>query len=366
MSDPYVGILVNSHVLDRISKEARSAEELRGYAEACRRYGLQPCFIRLEDIDPEQREVNAFILKESRLAAACIPAPRVIYNRIHHGSPEDYWKLEDWCRDGKLVYNRWNGYGRQEIYDHLKEDANLLFHLPEQYGASPGNLLLIMRKHDKLRLIPDKGTAVAAEEMSLTRVSDGVWRWSYPVTSKTGQLVKNQWHFTESELPALLLHWLRREDFVVRKHMPLPEYRKRPWELHVCVQRGENGSWQLSGTAYRFTVPDAGSKKRPAPGLDTVLQGLATDRTAAEIKADIESFALRSARHLAGKLPQLADLGLRLALTPEGVLYWLDCFWNDPRKSFQQAGMNKEWKASFAKPMGYARYLLEQQAGVLT
>lgn len=360
MNDPYVGILVSKQEYDLISQGTPQANELQWYLEAGKQYGVKPCFFCLDDIEPNQ--MNAYIQEDNRYVLKQIPAPRVIHNRAVQSSPDDDEKIDDWCKDGRIVFNRLNRYESQFVYELLREDLSLQPHLPDQVRATAANLRLMMKVHDKLILIPDGENAGNSEEMSLTRISGNVWKWTYTV--KTGNKhVKNNWQFKKSNLPSVLLYWLSQDCFIAKQKVPLPKYRGFPWELRVCVQRCVTGNWLVSGTTYRFT--GSSSSKPSVSNLETLLQLQVPNHPPQETQAAIEDFSLRVAGQLTGYLPHQAELILRLGLSPEGKPFWLECLSMDPRVLFRQAGMKENWKATCAHPMGYAKYLIEQRRSSL-
>ena len=70
------------------------------------------------------------------------------------------------------------------------------------------------------------------------------------------------------------------------------------------------------------------------------------------------NFALLVAQHLSTELPNLAELGLDIAMTNEGFPLFIECNGKDQRYSFREAEMQDCWKASYFNPMAYAKFIL--------
>jgi glutathione synthase/RimK-type ligase-like ATP-grasp enzyme len=91
----------------------------------------------------------------------------------------------------------------------------------------------------------------------------------------------------------------------------------------------------------------------------SVLNQVFTGETAARISMSVMALSLTIARELAQSLPGLADIGLDIGVTRDKKIYFIECNARDQRYGFQKAGLGITWKESYRRPMGFARYLLE-------
>jgi hypothetical protein len=71
------------------------------------------------------------------------------------------------------------------------------------------------------------------------------------------------------------------------------------------------------------------------------------------------NFALLVAQHLSTELPNLADLGLDVAMSNDGFPLFIECNGKDQRYSFREANMHECWKATYYNPIAYAKFILE-------
>ncbi|MNW63144.1 hypothetical protein D3C74_413230 [compost metagenome] len=76
----------------------------------------------------------------------------------------------------------------------------------------------------------------------------------------------------------------------------------------------------------------------------------------------VTALSLSIAHQLENHLPGLADIGLDIGITRDQRLYFIECNGRDQRYGFQKAGLSGTWKDSYRRPMGYARFLLEDPA----
>jgi len=145
----------------------------------------------------------------------------------------------------------------------------------------------------------------------------------------------------------------------------LLEYNNRPLDLRVTVQKGINGTWNVTGLFAKVAPSNSfisniakGGTVYPAPVL---LGNLLPAPIVAGVLAHVKSLSLSIASELSANLPQLADLGLDIGLTDNGRPYFIECNGRDQRYGFRKAEMTNIWKDTYRTPMAYARYLLNHQ-----
>jgi hypothetical protein len=91
-----------------------------------------------------------------------------------------------------------------------------------------------------------------------------------------------------------------------------------------------------------------------------VLEQVFGSETAASIRMSVQMLSLSIARQLERSLPGLADVGLDIGITKDRRLYFIECNGRDQRYGFQKAGLSDTWKDSYRRPMGDARFLLDE------
>ncbi|KHF34811.1 Endospore coat-associated protein YheD [Paenibacillus sp. P1XP2] len=165
----YVGILLNAAVHRGIPHGTTGQESLSNYEEAARVYGLIPCYMRLQDLDPDNGQCSAYVLRDDAWTLVRMPIPRVIHNRAIYLDAGSRQKVEYLLRQGYVIFNAFNRYGKDEIHHLLKKDPLLAPHLPETQNATSSSITDMMRHYDDLVMKPCVGS-----------VGRGIWRSAGP------------------------------------------------------------------------------------------------------------------------------------------------------------------------------------------
>ncbi|GIO57853.1 hypothetical protein BK138_27225 [Paenibacillus rhizosphaerae] len=360
-----VGILLNAAVHRGIPGGKTGAESLVNYEEAARMFGLRPCYMKLQDIDIERHECSAFVLREGKYVYTRLPLPRVIHNRAIYFDGRSKNRIQRLIDGGYMIFNAHNRYGKDEIHHLLESNPLLSQHLPDTTIAAPSSVQEMMRRYRDLILKP----CVGSVGRGIMRLHAHGQHW-YLTYARTGRsLGWTTVRLNRQQLPGILLRRISQAPFLVQERIALAEYKQRPYDLRVSIQRGISGSWSLTGmyakvAASRMFVSNVaqGGKAFPAERiLAESLPGLSADR----ISDSVHQLAFGVVRQLEQHLPFAADLGLDIGVTKGGKPYFIECNGRDQRYGFRNANMPQYWKKTYREPMAYARYLVNRQhAGI--
>lgn len=359
MGQKLVGILLNAAMHRGIPRSETGQESIANYEEAASAYGLVPCFLKLSDIDMESGFSMAYMNSPQGYRNVVIPTPGVIHNRAIY-SPESSG-IDRLIRKGILVYNSCNRYGKDQIHGLLEQNAKLHSYLPATASGLSG-LHEMMEEYPDLILKPCRGS-VGAGVMRLSHVGQQRWVWSHQPSGSS------EWISTfvdQDSLPRALRMRFTKTHYLVQERIPLAEIGGRPFDLRVTVQRGWGGEWQVTGMFAKLA--EAGSfvsniaRGGEALNCTSVLEQVFTGETAAHLRMSVTSLSLNIARELAQHLPGLADIGLDIGVTRDKKIYFIECNARDQRYGFQKAGLSVTWKESYRRPLGFARYLLEDHS----
>ncbi|MCI3919941.1 YheC/YheD family protein [Paenibacillus sp. TRM 82003] len=364
MRQDLVGILLNDNLLRGIPKGRTAFERIPFYEEGAQRYGLTPIYFRLEDIHMKKELVNALVLVNGSYVKRTFPLPAVIHNRaMYFNRPKANAKLERLATTkGRFVFNRWNRYGKWHVHKLLMENPELRPHLPETVKATVASIRSIGRRHQAI-IVKPSSSSIGRGIMKVDRTADG-WRLVYQQKGPKGRI---RWKTVryKRRTPAALRAPIRRKPYIAQQRLPLAEYQGSPFDLRVSVQRGPEGVFQVTGIAAKVAkrrafvtnVAQGGSVYR----LEDVLRGYPQLQPAA-VRESIETFSLSAAEHLSTRLPNLSDIGFDIGVTPDGYPVFIEMNLRDLRYSFREGGMPEEWRATYANPMGYAKYVLDGNA----
>lgn len=356
MEHRFVGILVNDSWYRAIPGGRMYHESLLNYEYAGRQHGVVPCFFRIRDIRPGQREIVAYVRTAAGYRKCRIPAPKVIHNRtLYTKNRRPLRDIRALVNDGKLVFNEWNRYGKHRIHEVLMEDPSLREHLPETRVATPDNIREMMEAHDQLILKPNSGS-IGKGVMKLERAGEGVWLLHG--AARGGRAIAFR-----KRLPAAARRKLAARTYLVQQRLPLATYNGKPFDLRVSVQRDETGNWQMTGIAAKVAKKSAYVTNVARGGTVCTLEDVLAPYPAlhpAAVRAGIRDFSLRVAEQLSRHLPHLADIGLDVGLTEHGFPMFIECNGRDLRYSFLKGNMPEAFRRTYSNPIGYAKYLLDR------
>lgn len=364
LQSPYVGILVNNNLHRKISSGASDYENIELYVKAGKKYGVTPCFFRLCDLRTGQSTVKAYVKIKNGYVRKNVPAPSVIHNRAFCSSKSQIRQLSSFLRNGRLLFNRRNRYGKLHIHRLLWQDANLRPHMPTTNRATAASILRMMRQYDSLIIKPNS-SSVGRGIMHIVRTQAG-WKLTYPVSFSS---LKQKWRSVEwkgGDLHPVLQKRIRSAFYIVQQCLPLATFKGSPFDLRVSVQRTADGLWNVTGIVAKVapkhtfvTNVAQGGKTYP---LRTILEKEYAKLDANDIEKGIIKLSMRIASQLSKRLPYMADLGLDVGITTDGHPMFIECNGRDQRYSFREAGMMDVWTATYDNPMGYAKYLLDRRS----
>lgn len=356
MEQKLVGILLNGAMHRGVPRLKTGQESLSNYEEAAAAYGVTPCFLKLADIDTDSGFSAAYIKGPLGYRNTIIPTPTVIHNRAIYNKNSPAMKRL--LHHGPLVYNACNRYGKDEIHGLLEQNTELRSYLPETETGLSG-LKAMMNRYPDLILKPCRGS-IGNGVMRLVRKNSRRWDLIYRSRAM------HRWAsipVDPNALPRSLRARFASMPYLVQERIPLAEIRGRPFDLRVTVQRGWGGYWQVTGLFAKLAAPGS-FVSNIARGGEAIPSTLALEHafsgeTAANIRMSVGTLSLAIARTLELSLPGLADIGLDIGITRDGRLFFIECNGRDQRYGFQKAGLTETWKDSYHRPMGYARFLLE-------
>ena len=363
MHQPAIGILLDNRTFTGILQGKTHHEAIPLYEEAAQRLGVAICYFRLRDISCKTMKVQALTLDPSTSSYVRITTrlPWIIHNRTMTFRRTAKRKLARLHRQGIFIYNRHTRYGKRFIHKLLLKDMELGPHLPETYRATIGTVRNMMKRYHSLILKPDNGSI--GRGIMLLEKRQG--RWLLKVRNRRN---KGQWRRipVRSTLPRALRKLMARRRYLVQQRLPLATYMGRPFDLRVSVQRNGRGQWQVTGIVGKAAPAGLFLTNVAQGGTVYTLDHLLAAHRAWNphaVRMRIEELSLRIAHHLGHYLPNLADLGLDIGLTSEGIPMFIECNCRDLRYSFLQGRQWKEWQDVYYQPLSYGHYVhMQRQA----
>ncbi|WCK52789.1 YheC/YheD family protein [Aneurinibacillus sp. Ricciae_BoGa-3] len=360
MNVPYVGVLLNRSMFKGIPTGKTQTEKLAFYDEGAKKYGVKPCYFCLEDVSPKRDRVKAYVKTAQSYQLIEIPLPPIIHNRALYFSRIAKNKITQLAERGIIIFNRWNRYGKLYIHSLLVEDPAIADHLPETVSGSLDNLRYMMGKHRALFLKPDSGSIGAG----IMRIEKKKNKWVLPYREMINN--KRVWLRKEfqQQIPLRIQQAFEKRAYLIQEALPLAEYKKRPFDFRVSVQRNFTGEWSITGIVGKVAKAGHYLSNVGQGGKVYTIQQLLQEYPnlkEREVVQSITQLSLAIVERLSMVLPDLADVGLDIGISNEGFPFFIECNGRDQRYSFRNGALLKEWKNTYSNPMGYARYLMEIQ-----
>ncbi|WNR45739.1 YheC/YheD family endospore coat-associated protein [Paenibacillus roseipurpureus] len=360
MSNPYVGILVNDALFAGIPLGNTKYEAIGFYGDAGKFYGVTPCYFRIQDVRMKTMKVHAYVQEDGRYKRKWSKLPKVVHNRAIYLDPESAKTLGEWSKRGIQIFNQWNRYSKLRIHELLMKNEAIRPHLPCTFPATIPNVKAMMASYDSL-IIKPTNSSIGRGVMKLERRS-GKWNLQYPVNMK---LSNRKWRtlIFRQRLPLILRRRLRTGSYMVQQCLPLATVAGRPFDMRISVQRGANGEWGVTGIVAKVAsskqfltnVAQGGRLMTLTDILNTEYPHLNQDHVCREIT----DFSLLVAQQLSLDLPNLADIGLDIAITKDGYPLFIECNSKDQRYSFREADMQACWQSTYYNPIAYAKFILD-------
>ncbi|TVX87172.1 YheC/YheD family protein [Paenibacillus agilis] len=358
-----IGILFNDRMLRGVAVGKTGQEKLAWYEEAASRHEVIPVYFRLEDVDMHSMQVKAYMRQGKRYVSRKIALPRVIHNRAIYTNPRYDRKIQTIIDRGYILYNQVNRYGKMTIHEILRKDPYLYPFLPETEIASEETIHTLMKRHQSLIIKPNN-SSVGKGIMKMERTSRG-WQAIYPTTPRLGKQRWQQQRTTGEVIPQVILNRIRKakSTYLVQQTLPLSKYAGRPFDLRVSVQKCSDRNWKITGVVGKV-APTTTFVTNVAQGGAVVpfeqLVGASLPNFTAEVLLNrVSNFSLHIAHVLANILPNVADFGLDIGISPDGCPLFIECNGRDQRYSFKEAKLLQLWKATYENPIAYGASLLQ-------
>lgn len=364
MHPEFVGILLNNSTYRRISSGRIGTESLSNYEEAAAIYGLVPCFFTIRHISLETGEVTGFMPKRPfGYTRVRIPIPRAIHMRAIYSHRRERSQIEDLIQRGFFVYNGRTRYGKDAIHRMLEQDPEVTPALPHTVKATAASIRTMLHEYGDLVLKPCSGSVGVGIMRLRINPPGSLLTYSRSSPSAKGwRTVK----LAAGNLHPLIYQRIRRTPFLAQERIPLAEYKGRPFDIRVTVQRGGSGAWEVAGMFAKTSPPRTFVSNIAQGGsayqVPYILQNSLPDLPVPLMMKRITEFSLHIARVLSLFIPYAADFGLDIGITADGKLYFIECNGCDQRYGFLEAGMEEAWRTAYRNPMAFARYLYDHQA----
>lgn len=288
------------------------------------------------------------------------PLPHVFYDRGMVAAAD--MRAHRWLRlRGVQQFNSYVG-SKLWVYRLMADVPHLATYIPEtRVLRRPQDLAAMVRRHDVVYVKSANG-------------GKGIGIWvvqKHPAGGYTYRFTDAATRIHRGRAPNLTPIALRllsapRQPWLIQPRLDLLRWRGRIFDVRVLIQRDERGKLQVTGTAARIgrrgsiisNIFGGGDAQPLRPLLQECL-GLNTDE-ANKVHDEIEAVSLDVARLIhraARRTGTIGELGIDIAVDRAGRLWFLEANSRTGRNVFHLASMHDRARASYERPLLYARYV---------
>ncbi|MFE5318794.1 YheC/YheD family protein [Paenibacillus sp. NPDC056579] len=211
-----------------------------------------------------------------------LPLPHVIYNRIpfrkYELLPEVQQVLQACIKHRKIRFFNPTFFNKWTLFEWLNKSKNTQSLIPAtQKLTTNADLESLLLKHPNLYLKPIRGKA-GKGIMKVSRIYEKnakARRYELSVQDKTKSHISRY-----SNIPQLwnqIREMMGSQDYIIQQGITLANYKQRPYDLRVLVQKNSKGRWTIAGVGARLAgkmsitthVPRGGSIDDPVKLLES-------------------------------------------------------------------------------------------------
>lgn len=344
-----VGILVSEKVFRNIKFGKTGHENLQFYNKSAVKCDLIPFYMCLRHTRPKSRTAFGYVYSKGTYKYTKFPLPAVIHIRTIPASGRMKHRLK-LLRRTSYLFNSQNRYSKYRIHMLLKD--RFAANLPFTVHYTKANLRSMLENFGSVYIKPQSDSA-GRGIMKLTFQRNEKWK----VQSSKGSFIT-----TKKRAQKIVNRIAKFQKYLIQETIPLAKYNGKPYDIRVSVQRGKQGSWQVTGMvgkvakkgSYVTNVARGGTVKK----CGELFKGNMLNPEA--VKQSVKALSLNMSHYLGERLKHLADVGLDIGVTPSGKTYLIELNCQDQRYSFKEAGMRKTYYRTYENPILYAKYLLNK------
>lgn len=327
------------------------------YEQAAAKKGCSLCFFRLSDLSAEKKYVTCYVKEQNKYRLRKLPVPQVIYKRIGH-SRDHLPMLQALMDKGITIFNFYEENEKYNIFKLVNRDKELARHQPHTKMATEKNILGMLSFHKRIIIKPNRGE-VGKGIMKVEQTGQNKWCLFYKE--------EQQWKkiFFQEKLPEKLLAAIQ-QPYIVQEMIDLGTYENKRFDLRVSVQKNENRKWQVSAIFVKVAKEGHFLTNMGQGATACTLRQILKEHPSLsyeKVKKDVQSFALKLAKHLAAYKTKMADFGFDIAITKQGIPYLIEANHISDYPTFAIKNgrlLYTDWNRAFTTPIDYAHAIMKK------
>lgn len=292
------------------------------------------------------------------------PLPHVIYNRIPYRNfellPEVQQVIQTCMRHEQIRFFNPSFFNKWTLFEWLNKSKTTRPFIPvTQKLSTSEELKQLLQSHPSLYLKPIRGKA-GKGIMKVSRSTDNT-KFELSIQNKTKSHISR--HPTITQLWSEVKEHVGNKDYIIQQGIALANYKRRPFDLRVLVQKNHKGLWSVSGVGARLAgklsitthVPRGGSIDDPSKLL---AYSFGTAESANIIKRTKRA-AITIARQIEASCGHmLGEMSMDLGVDADGYIWFFEA--NSKPMKFDEPPIRKR---SLENLIRYSIFLSHKNAG---
>ncbi|WP_158735735.1 YheC/YheD family protein [Alteribacillus sp. YIM 98480] len=317
-----IGIILPARVMKQLMRGDELHPTVQYYKKLSRNNNVDICFYAMKKVSLKTKDVTGCVYyhAENKLVKKNFPVPKVNVYRVgsYLRNKKSIKKIKQLRKnEGIMFFHAVTNYERSKykVYQYLASDPKTAPFLPETAMLSYSTMVKMIDRYKKLYIKPirsSRGKNIYVLEktkqgFTMTHVANFKEK---VVKMARGELYDYyQKTFTSPQ------------KFLVQEGIVSDEYKGKKFDFRVSPQKNKDGKWQITGMIARvakkcdnITNLDQGGR------VKYKLKHL----TSKEGRRNIKKAALRIAKTIEAKFPQVIDLGLDMAVDKQGNAWLIE------------------------------------------
>lgn len=330
-----------------------------------KRLGMQAFVFTPLDVNDSAHRIRAHLYEadSNKWTRGWMPFPHIIYDRCRYKESELFRRFRRFRQTyPRLIYmnrpisNKWG------MHQFLAKSAEIRPHLPDTRVYSDANQVVDqLRIFPLLYLKPINGTG----GRGILRVQKQRNGYILLQGRERTRRIMEPKLVTPRQLPGVLSGWNLKNKYLIQQGIRNRLSDGRVFDFRLLIQKNGNGEWAVTGCAGRVGPRQSITSNLHGGGQAYPMAALLRRQFQGEDKVDsirdsVYKLGENVAKTVEEHFGQLCELGIDIAIDPDGHPWLLELNPKPAREVFARIGEKDIYETAIMRPLEYALWLYQQ------
>jgi glutathione synthase/RimK-type ligase-like ATP-grasp enzyme len=257
----------------------------------------------------------------------------------------------------KPLANKWS------MHQVLMKHVEIAGHLPDtKRYAGPAALSKLLSRHRFVYLKPKNGTG-GRGIIRVERLAGDAFALQGRNASRDILPART---VGADALGSSMRSWGANDRYIMQQGIPPLLTDGRVCDFRLLIQKNGSGAWEVTGCAGRIGPSSSITSNLHGGGqaisMNALLRKRFDSKTIQSVQSSMNELSLVVAQHLESHYGRLCELGIDLAVDPDGRVWLLEVNPKPSREVFRRIGEMKTYRKAIVRPLEYAKWLLERKS----